>query len=228
MKLKLFFLSILALLSLVGYKTYRDTAALKSIDSYESCIVAKGSIIQESYPATCITRLGTRFTQPITSQKYQEYRSEKYNYEFKYLANSSPYDYSLREYESYERHDFGSCVSIYVGKEGFELYQVTENIPFKYLREISKFSIGQTKNYTARLANNLPVKFVAQRKSDENISTYLWTSIKNVGNAANPDFGPYDSTYYLYHSKKLYLINISDNSRCQDYDLILSTFKFTN
>ena len=65
MKLKLFFLSILTLLSLVGYQKYSEYSALKSINSYESCVAAKGSTIQESYPSTCITRLGTRFTQLV-------------------------------------------------------------------------------------------------------------------------------------------------------------------
>lgn len=66
MKLKLFLLSIVALLSLVAYKTYRETAIIKSVSSYESCLTERGSIVQESYPATCITRLGTHFIEPIT------------------------------------------------------------------------------------------------------------------------------------------------------------------
>ena len=65
MKLKLFIASIAVLLSLVAYKQYRDFAVIKSVTSYESCASAKGSIIQESYPATCITRLGSRFNQYI-------------------------------------------------------------------------------------------------------------------------------------------------------------------
>ncbi len=65
MKLKLFFISIFILLIFVAYQKYSEYSTLKSIDSYESCAAAKGSVIQESYPATCITRLGSRFTQPI-------------------------------------------------------------------------------------------------------------------------------------------------------------------
>lgn len=64
MKLKLLIVAIVATLALVGFKTYRDTAALKAINSYESCLSAKGSLLQESYPATCVTRIGTHFTQP--------------------------------------------------------------------------------------------------------------------------------------------------------------------
>lgn len=65
MKLKLFFASIFALLTLVAYQKYNEYKTLKSIDSYESCIVAKGSVIQESYPATCVTKISTRFTELV-------------------------------------------------------------------------------------------------------------------------------------------------------------------
>lgn len=65
MKIKLLIISILVILGLVAYKQYHDFSAIKSINSYESCTVANGSIIQTSYPAICITRLGGRFIQPI-------------------------------------------------------------------------------------------------------------------------------------------------------------------
>lgn len=65
MKLKHFYLSLFVILSLVAYQKYTELSALKSIDSYESCIAAKGSHIQESYPAVCVTSLGTQFTESI-------------------------------------------------------------------------------------------------------------------------------------------------------------------
>ena len=84
MKLKLFFLSILVLILFVAYQKYTEYSSLKSINSYDSCITAKGSIIQESYPATCITRLSTRFTQPIFTQKYF---NSIYGFSFEYPSN---------------------------------------------------------------------------------------------------------------------------------------------
>ncbi len=68
MKLKLLIIGILVVLTLVGYQTYAKYAALKSIDSYESCVASPGSLIQESYPATCVTRFGTRFIQPVPEE----------------------------------------------------------------------------------------------------------------------------------------------------------------
>lgn len=85
MKLKLFLISILALLSLVAYQKYTEYSALKSIDSYESCIVSKGSVIQESYPATCITRLGTHFTQ----NTWKKFISSPYKFSINYPSYST-------------------------------------------------------------------------------------------------------------------------------------------
>lgn len=63
MKIKIFIATIFVLTAFVAYQKYIEYSSLKSIDSYDSCIAAKGSIIQESYPSTCVTLLGTRFSQ---------------------------------------------------------------------------------------------------------------------------------------------------------------------
>lgn len=86
MKLKLLVLSILGILALIAYQKYSEYSALKSIDSYESCAVAKGSVIQESYPATCVTRLGGRFIQRLREfpTSLKTYTNEKYNFTINY------------------------------------------------------------------------------------------------------------------------------------------------
>ena len=88
MKRKLFLISIFVLLGLVAYQKYSEYSALKSIDSYESCVASKGSIIQESYPATCVTRLGSRFTQPTPTPTllHTTTAGEKYNFSFTHPA----------------------------------------------------------------------------------------------------------------------------------------------
>jgi hypothetical protein len=72
MKLKLLAVSIFAILSFVAYQKYQEISTLKSVDSYESCIVTKGSTIQESYPSICITRLGSRFIEKTISDTYSD------------------------------------------------------------------------------------------------------------------------------------------------------------
>ena len=68
MKNKLFFFIILSLISFVAYQKYAEYSSLKSINSYESCIAAKSSMILESYPTTCVTRLGNHFPQLTPDQ----------------------------------------------------------------------------------------------------------------------------------------------------------------
>lgn len=84
MKLKLFLFGIFTLLSLVAYQQYRDFAAIKSISSYESCAAAKESRIQESYPATCVTRLGTKFSYETFLETYM---NQDYSYSIDFPAD---------------------------------------------------------------------------------------------------------------------------------------------
>ena len=81
MKLKFLLASIFVLICFVAYQKYSDYSTLKSIDSYDSCATAKGSIIQESYPATCITLLGNRFSQ------WTKYENLIGKYTFDYPSN---------------------------------------------------------------------------------------------------------------------------------------------
>lgn len=46
---------------------FKQSLAIKQISGYEECIQAKGSLIQESYPAVCVTKSKQSFTQPISS-----------------------------------------------------------------------------------------------------------------------------------------------------------------
>lgn len=49
---------------LFAYQEYSSQRAVSSVTTYDECVTAPGSRIQESYPATCITKNGNRFTQP--------------------------------------------------------------------------------------------------------------------------------------------------------------------
>jgi len=42
---------------------------LKQLSSYADCIQAKDSVIQESYPATCVAKNGQRFIQPLSAEE---------------------------------------------------------------------------------------------------------------------------------------------------------------
>ena len=47
-----------------GLFAYQEFFSSTAVTTYEECVKARGSVIQESFPPTCVTRDGKRFTQP--------------------------------------------------------------------------------------------------------------------------------------------------------------------
>lgn len=66
---------IIVLLSLgaAGFFAYRymQQKQQAAITTFEACTKTSGSMVQTSYPATCVTRDGRRFTQPLTDEEQQ-------------------------------------------------------------------------------------------------------------------------------------------------------------
>lgn len=89
MKLKLLGFGIISLILLtIGYQKYSEYQSLRSIKNYDECVVAKGSIIQESYPATCITSVGSRFTEQLSTKNvtngWSIYQNRDHYFSFEY------------------------------------------------------------------------------------------------------------------------------------------------
>jgi hypothetical protein len=57
------------------------------ITNYEECTKSEDAKIQESYPATCVTKDGQHFIQDATAA-WKKYRNQKYDISFKYPDNS--------------------------------------------------------------------------------------------------------------------------------------------
>jgi len=57
--------------ALFSAKFLNQSSSPSQISSYPDCLAAKGSIVQESYPATCVTATGQRFIQPVTDEEKQ-------------------------------------------------------------------------------------------------------------------------------------------------------------
>ncbi len=78
----LFFVFLLALM--LVFRSHPTTL----INSYETCITAPGSKIQESYPAICVTSDGKRFIQPLSPNEsvtdWKTYTNTKEGYTFQY------------------------------------------------------------------------------------------------------------------------------------------------
>ncbi len=63
--LKWIIAAVIIILLGVAIFYFQQSLAIKQISGYEDCIQAKGSLIQESYPAVCVTKDGRRFTQNL-------------------------------------------------------------------------------------------------------------------------------------------------------------------
>lgn len=60
---------IIIITAISGYLTYRNIQLQKRLStpsSFIECTNAPGSVIQEMFPPTCVTRDGVRFVQPPT------------------------------------------------------------------------------------------------------------------------------------------------------------------
>lgn len=71
-------LILLALVSAIGFLIIQNRQ-LKSevgVSSFETCVQAQGSILTESYPATCITKSGLKFVQQLTEINPIEFQTE--------------------------------------------------------------------------------------------------------------------------------------------------------
>lgn len=71
----LIFLIFLTLCLISGLYVYFESSLVDEIKpqpaSYTECLAAPGSIIQESYPETCVTKTGLRFTRELSPEEKQ-------------------------------------------------------------------------------------------------------------------------------------------------------------
>ena len=65
---------VLLSLGAAGFFTYQyiQLKQQTSITTFEECVKASGNMIQTIYPATCVTKDGRRFTQPITEEQQNQ------------------------------------------------------------------------------------------------------------------------------------------------------------
>ncbi len=63
---------VLALLAVGWYSYHYYQSVQPIVDSYESCLAAKGSTLLTSYPSTCVTQNGQSFTEPVIEGIDQE------------------------------------------------------------------------------------------------------------------------------------------------------------
>lgn len=65
LQIGLFVITTGTMLGMGSFLLYRHFNPPARILSYDDCAKRKGSIVQERYPAVCVTREGLRFVQPV-------------------------------------------------------------------------------------------------------------------------------------------------------------------
>lgn len=202
------------------------------ISSYDDCVNAKGSIVQYSYPATCVTASGQRFTQPVSSPtttptetadptaSWKTYTNDTYGFSFQYppelLLSVNCTVFAMGNFLTcLQSSDFSYLMSdpdrkqpdtsktITVSK-GFGLFVEKNIIDYPY--DISTLQEDYKRSY-----NNV------------SITTINTTPTLKVRSDNNPE----NIRWVMIHNKNVYSILSPFNT--QNYpviDQILSTFKF--
>lgn len=88
--------------ALLAYQNWQLRERLNAPTTYEACVASAGSIIQESYPATCVTKNGTRFTQPLTEEEEKALQQPDGTESWETYTNGQ-YGFSLRYPNTYKK-----------------------------------------------------------------------------------------------------------------------------
>jgi hypothetical protein len=213
MKLKLFFLSILLLILFVAYQKYAEYSSLNSIDSYESCAMAKGSIIRETFPAVCITKLGSNFTEiiesvnPITSWNI-------YTNPDRYLTFEYPQDWKYKNGKIYNPNE----------SFGKKIYFLESD--FTYWQSINYLNLGYIDSLTSTSSKKYGTNKVVTTKMCRYLDYYI------NGNMSNPQSECESIDHIDYKDVGFVIVDLTPTpifiEEGKIYDQILASFKFTD
>ena len=198
------------------------------INSYADCLVAKGSIVQESYPATCVTASGQRFTQPLTDEEKQHLMPPDGDIEptgSAATANWRTYTNSKWGYSvKYPADQLVSCQYDQV-EDGIKLWAAPFDCPDGHDIFYEVSVLGYSPDKLTRYKN--PV-------ISEQILFNGKGATKNIYKYGNED-GPLQAVGGSIEvlipgsSGVIQLIVLSDNTaKVERFNQVLSTFKFTD
>jgi len=224
------------------------------INSYADCLVAKGSIVQESYPATCVTATGRRFTQPISSPTpesvkptadptadWKTYNNTEYNYSLKYPPNLTVGENGM----SRGNVQKATAVVLYEDKTvTFESprFAVTvrsdpdsfENIVQKHYKKITTNLLSETEKQTASknlgytISDNKAISPIINTIFLKTITSFQYTIMGSTVDDGTAEYGvPQEEHKYIWFeaNQKFFLISFTSTSTMNQ---ILSTFTFLN
>lgn len=223
MKVKIIFVfMITTFLAFVAYQKYSEYQTLQSIDSYEACIAAKGSIIQESYPATCITQNGDRYTETIDIES--TYKNLAFRVEFKYTDSPKSFPVTVINAIDHDIIDLDICGNIFIGTE--KASTVVDR--FTLLKKLSLQDVNSTVTDAEFLTNGLKSIITMQRLTNQRINSTDWIVIKDLSNE-DQEHRSNLIIYYWNDPLRTVVVSFKEKYRCAHlHNQIMSTFNFTN
>ncbi|GEM_PF-1742510 len=187
------------------------------VSSYEDCIIAKGSIVQESYPATCVTKDGKSFRQILTDEEkknlqppdptanWKTYTNSNFSFVIKYYPNLSPQEQII---------DNSTFIS-FVNKEK------QSNGPISIL--VSKTDLDSAIKFTKWTIEGHVVARLLEEKSVE-ISDAK--GIRLHYEIGSPEYTGKEFNDYVILTRGTLAYTLQSQGDLVAFDQILSTFKF--
>lgn len=187
-------LLLLAVIGAAAYLFFQNQGNLSSQPTtYEECETAKGSVIQESYPATCVTKDGERFIQPISQDDQQRLIQETAT------PSVSPSDELTFEQDQmldWKKYTSDAYSFMYPADVEFEEQEGGIATLIKW---------GPTQKADTEFFDGISLSFLSLSLSNSTITDYVQSQIDDIKNAglaevtSGPDpikIGDYSGTTY--------------------------------
>lgn len=223
MKLKILGFIVIAIILLsIGYQKYSEYQVLRSIKNYDECAAAKGSIIQESYPETCITIIGKRFSRQTAPTN--TYTNSSYNIKFDYFVGPKTYPLIVKTKVKYDLLDLDICGQIYIGNT--DSAEIIQN--YSLIKRLSRQNIGTSIEGKEMLTNGYASPISIKRLDNIKINNIEWVVVKNLSDEDVDSKNNYIA-YYKSDVESTFFLQFNNASNCSSFqNKILTSFQLTN
>ncbi|GEM_PF-2393866 len=234
-------LTLLVVTGVFGYQNWQLRQQLNAPTTYEECIKAPGSVLQESYPATCVTRNGERFKQPLTDEEKKKLQPPDSTANWKtYTDKKYGFSFNLPEYYQTENKSWSTDDSV----NYLSISPQAGDYPGCCFKKSDPISI-QSKAISMEAYQNIGIndwkiksrfasshKFIKENIINENSLSFTIFTALNLGQTGFIDDDRLTG-FIIQKNSTLIIISVNHYSENQNeaelfINQILSTFKFVD